>query len=108
MGGANDCGSCDADEIFANLQNLVKIAAKALPMSHIGVLTIPRASCRSTKGQGRCAAVNDKLRATCVGKDVPFLVDLEGVDTNLTFDGLHFTAEGYLKFAKIAHAAMQH
>lgn len=51
--------------------------------------------------------VNEALRKEAQGNPGYFLVDLESVPFNLSYDGLHYAAEGYLDFAQRALQAME-
>lgn len=111
LGGTNDIirGGFYASQLLGRLKSLHEMAGAAPGEPSVGVLTIPPAQLSDVKDRARLL-INKGLRDAC--RSVPassrqFLVDLEDVDFNLCYDGLHYAVEGYQDFASRAFQAMR-
>lgn len=107
FGGTNDIlrdmGS--TPNILSQLTQLHDVAGKAPYMPRVGVLTLPPMRKVGAWEQSRLS-INRGLREACGRCPRRFLIDLESVDTGLSADGVHYTADGYDEFAQRAFESM--
>jgi len=108
LGGTNDLirGGFYCSELLSKLEQIYDLAAACPGAPRVGVLTMPPASLKPVKEQARLH-VNCQLREAVQDHPERFLVDLETVDFSLSYDGLHYSPEGYHEFAERAFIAMQ-
>lgn len=108
LGGTNDIllNTGPAAQALSRLRQLHSLAGNAPFAPRVGVLTLPPLRKVAAWEQSRLA-LNKGLRDTCRASGPrQFLVDLESVDSGLSTDGVHYTADGYCEFARRAFEAM--
>lgn len=108
LAGTNDLvrGGVYCSELLAKLRSLHEMAHAAPGAPRVGVLTLPPANFGDPREKARIF-VNEGLRKECQENPSLFLVDLESVPFDLSYDGLHYDADGYLQFAQRAYQAME-
>ena len=116
LGGTNDLGDIDAEEIVTNLTTMYKQTIARGGVA-VGVMTIPQLRWGGSKpiAEQDRIQVNSEISAFVRENSADsFLVDIGGELTQLgehavlwETDGVHFNAAGYTKVAELVLEAMQ-
>lgn len=107
LAGTNDIlkGGFYCSKLLEQLERLHQQASASQGAPLVGVMTLPPAKVKETKEVARLH-LNEKLRD--VNRDRPgrFVVDLESISIEKSYDGLHFGHEGCHEIAERAFQAM--
>ncbi|CAK9050597.1 SGNH_hydro domain-containing protein [Durusdinium trenchii] len=99
LGGTNDLRSVPLEVTVANLKAMHELAAQT---SLVGVLALPKFLNPQVGSHQKRESLNLRLAELVESYSFPsFFVNLSAVPSSYLYDGLHFTSEGYLEFARL-------
>ena len=106
MAGTNDLGKADDQQIFEYVWKIHSICHKA-NVATVAISVPSSIAQKNSQGLARTRGnVNDriksqcKLDSRCAYMECPIVYTQQTKDTLFSFDGLHFTKEGYSQLAK--------